>query len=278
MAVKLRKPDILLVAAVRDTLPVFYHPEAANLLYDAAVFVWRRGVDAFVFNSAQGPRAKAIDPADARVSVIPNGIDGCRFAPDPDARARLRSSLGARVEETVVGVTANLTAYKGFPTLIDAAVLLRGRGESFRFVVLGADDGALGAEMRGRAEAHLPGGFNFLGRNAEVEKILPGFDFGCSASYTEGFPNALAEAMSCGVPCVATDVGESFEIVGETGWIVPPRDAEALASALSSARSTSPVERRSRGLAARSRISARYSPDKMLGAYLELYDRLVARV
>lgn len=278
MALKLRNPDTLLVAAVRDTLPVYYHRETANLMYDAAVFFWSRGIDAFVFNSAQGARAKAIDPDDARVSVIPNGIDGSRFAPDSEARNRLRASLSVRAEETVVGVTANLTGYKGFPTLIDAAVLLRRRGEAFRFVVLGSDDGALGAEIRARAESLLPDGFNFLGRRPEVEKTIPGFDFACSASYTEGFSNALAEAMSCGVPCVATDVGESSAILGETGWIVPPRDAEALASALSEARSMNPAERRSRGEAARARIAVHYSPGRMVDAHLELYERLAARV
>jgi glycosyltransferase involved in cell wall biosynthesis len=94
----------------------------------------------------------------------------------------------------------------------------------------------------------------------------------------EGFPNVIAEAMACGVPCAVTDVGDSALIVGETGRIVPPRDPEALAKAWTEILSLSPGERQSLGLMARQRIIDHYSLDRMVLAYCQLYQDIIAEL
>jgi glycosyltransferase involved in cell wall biosynthesis len=95
-----------------------------------------------------------------------------------------------------------------------------------------------------------------------------------SSSYSEAFPNVVAEAMACGTVCVATDVGESGAIVRDTGAVVPPRDPQALAAAVLEHLKLSPADLRSRGDAARSRIVREFSLDRVGARYRDLYESL----
>ena len=94
-------------------------------------------------------------------------------------------------------------------------------------------------------------------------------------SISEAFPLALGESMASGVPCVATDVGDSALIVGETGRIVPSRDPQALASAWSEILSMSPAARRQMGQAARARVREMFDLGMVTRRYEALYTRLV---
>ena len=97
-----------------------------------------------------------------------------------------------------------------------------------------------------------------------------------AASYGEGFPNVIGEAMACGVPCVVTDVGDSAIIVGETGVVVPPKDPQALAGGWSQLLlDMSREERLQLGLAACQRIKERFSLGKIVEQYERLYESLV---
>jgi glycosyltransferase involved in cell wall biosynthesis len=117
----------------------------------------------------------------------------------------------------------------------------------------------------------------FLGQRDDVATLLAGFDLFCLSSRSEGFPNVVGEAMACAVPCVTTDVGDAAELVGETGWVVPPRAPEALAVTLHAALLGGGEALRHRGEAARARIKAHFSLDAIVGRYLDLY-RALGRV
>jgi glycosyltransferase involved in cell wall biosynthesis len=119
-----------------------------------------------------------------------------------------------------------------------------------------------------------------LGRRSDVIDLARAIDLHVLASSVEGFPNAVAETMACGTVNVVTDVGDSATIVGETGWVVPPRDPKALGEAIAEAyreRQNSASQWKARQSAARARIVENFSLEKMVSAYRALWENLAAR-
>ena len=118
---------------------------------------------------------------------------------------------------------------------------------------------------------------HLLGERTDMSAIMAALDIAvlCSA-WGEGFPNAIGEAMACGVPCLATDVGDCRTILAECGEIVPPRDPAALAAALRRLLQLSANCRRELGASGRQRIAAEFSLGAVVGRYRCLYDRLTA--
>ena len=98
-----------------------------------------------------------------------------------------------------------------------------------------------------------------------------------SSSFGEAFPNVLGEAMACGVPCVVTDVGDSAEIVGETGRVMVPKDMEGLARHTIELLQLSDKERRALGARVRERVQARYDIKGVVRQYERFYERLMER-
>jgi glycosyltransferase involved in cell wall biosynthesis len=117
-----------------------------------------------------------------------------------------------------------------------------------------------------------------LGQINDIPHIMNALDLHVLPSaYGEAFPNVVAEAMACGTPCVVTDVGDAAYIVGETGWVVPPRDANALAEAIVAAlEEINDVDRsKQRSRHARSRIEEHFSIERMVGDYQKCWRELV---
>ena len=187
--------------------------------------------DAIIANSAAG-RAFALSrrfPPD-RVAVVPNGIDTDRFRPDRTLRAEQRRNLGLGDDVIAVGVLARLNSTKGYPTFLRAAAKVGRAAKRMRFLCVGS-----GPELNPLRD--LAGELGIADRvifTGELDAVaaLNAFDIACSPSLTEGFSNAIAEAMSCGLPCIVTDVGDSAAIVGDAGAVVPPGSPDALAAAI----------------------------------------------
>lgn len=190
-----------------------------------------------------------------RIRVIPNGFDTGHFRPDPDARAEVRQILGLPADAPVVLHLGRLDPLKNHAGFLRAAARVAARLPDACFLMAGKDvvpeTESLASLMR---ELGLEGRVRLLGPRADVPRLLAACDLLVQTSTSEAFPMALGEAMSCGLPCVATDVGDSALIVGSTGAVVSSRDDAAAAAAIERLLRLPPDERAALGRAARQRV------------------------
>ncbi len=113
-----------------------------------------------------------------------------------------------------------------------------------------------------------------LGRRADIARITTAFDIASSSSYGEGFPNVVGEAMSCEVPCVVTNVGDSAYIVGNTGIVVLPKNSSVMAKAWEKLIKLPAEERKILGKLARKRIEDNFEISSVVNQYEVLYNQL----
>jgi glycosyltransferase involved in cell wall biosynthesis len=147
-------------------------------------------------------------------------------------------------------------------------------GTVFVLVGEGASDGnppLLAAIERLGLRPHV----RLCGKRTDIPALNAAFDIATLSSRGEAFPNAVAEAMACAIPCVATDAGDAGLIIGETGVVVPPRDAAALSRGWARLADLSPSERAALGLRARERIVECYPRKAIAARFVDLYRELV---
>jgi glycosyltransferase involved in cell wall biosynthesis len=209
-----------------------------------------------------------------RWALIDNAIDVARFRPDPGARARLRAELGLAPDSRIIGMTARLDPMKDHDTFLRAAALIAST-DDVHFVLIGRGiDRQMGCARPFLADPGLAARLHFLGEREDVAELVAGFDLATlSSAFGEGFPNVVAEAMACGIPVVATDVGDTGRIVGDAGLLVPPRDAAALADAWRTLL-TMPARRTAMGIEGRARIARDFGLDRMVESYCQLYEQI----
>ena len=168
----------------------------------------------------------------AKLTVIPNGFDSSRFRPDPAARDEVRREIGVAPDAPLIGLVARYDPFKDHATFLRAAAALVRTRPDARFLLCGNRVDAGNAELVEQiASLGLAEHVRLLGPRRDVQRIYAALDVLAQSSISEAFPLVLGEAMASGVPCAATDVGDSALIVGDTGRIVPPRNPEALAGA-----------------------------------------------
>lgn len=213
----------------------------------------------------------------ARIIVVDNGFELERYRPDAEARRAVRLALDLPLDAPVIGLVARFHPQKDFPTFVRAAALL-GRGDA-RFVLCGPGVTWENAELVGWLRAAgIADRFRLLGERRDVPRVVSALDLASSTtSIGEGFSNTIGEAMACGVPCVATDVGDARRIIGDTGRLVPPSDAGALAAAWDSLLSLAPGERAALGAAARRRVEERFGIERSVAHHEAIYRRIAHR-
>ena len=207
--------------------------------------------------------------------VLPNGFDLNRFTPGRSAREAVRAELSVPEGALLVGLVARYHPQKDHRNFIRAAALFSASHDAV-FVLVGAGCDAGNRELAELVGASgYAGRFRLLGQQANVERLVSGFDVAASSSIGEGFPNAIGEAMASGIPCVVTDVGDSSLLVGDTGLTVPPSDPEALARGWSRMAELGRAGRAELGARARRRIEENFSIEAVSERYAALWDSVL---
>lgn len=206
--------------------------------------------------------------------VLPNGIDTQLFVPSASARLSVRSEMGLPEDAFLIGLVGRYHPMKDHTNFLQAASLLLKTHPGIHFLLIGRGINPENKALRGAIQdLGLLNQIHLLGERNDTPRLSAALDiFTLSSSYGESFPNVIGEAMSCGVPCVVTDVGDAAWIVGETGRIVPRRDPEAMANGWSELIALGAEERKTLGKAARLRVRERFPLDSVVAQYEALYE------
>lgn len=210
--------------------------------------------------------------------VIPNGYDLSDFRPfaPSEIAAYRRERLGIDTSCFILGMVGRFNVQKDHHNLLNALAELRERGHDFLCLLVGASLDASNTELTGWIDdLGLAAHIHLLGRRTDIPAIMNSLDLHIlSSSFGEAFPNVIAEAMACATPCVGTDVGDTAQIIDDTGWIVPPRAPQRLANAIETAlieHDAAPAEWEQRRQACADRIAENFTLDRMVKSYNEVW-------
>ncbi len=193
------------------------------------------------------------------------------------ARLRIRLEWGLLPEDCAIGMVGRFDMQKGQENFIRAAAIVAKDHPKARFFIIGRNCDSENARMREWVqETGLQDRISLLGERNDIADCLGALDVFCLPSLVEGFPNALGEAMAAGLTCVTTAAGAAEELLDGHGPVVPVADSSALAHAISRLAGMTPAQRRVQGQGARCHIIRKYSLDKIVALYIQLYQLLLA--
>lgn len=270
LASKVARTRAPVVWNLRMNGPTRGRDKATTLWTARACAILSKRIPARIVVNSESGRKRHIELGyDAgRIEVIRNGFDVERFRPSESARQSIRSELGLGSEARLVGMAARWDPLKDFPTMIRAASGLLATCPELHVLLCGPgvdrSNLELAALIETRIGASLSDRLHLQGRRVDMPTWQAALDVAVLASWSEGFPNAMGEAMSCGVPCVATDAGGSSEVLGETGRLVGVGDASGLESAIFGLLTEPEAVRRELGRLGRERIVSEFSLDRMV--------------
>ena len=212
-------------------------------------------------------------------AIIPNGFELGNFAPSENARAVVRSELGLPQNTLLIGLIGRYHPMKDHANFLRAAGIFRKDTPGVHFLLAGTGvDGSNAALREQCAALGLIECTHLLGERDDMSRITAALDIASSSSSSEAFPNVIGEAMSCGVPCVVTEVGDSAWLVGDTGLTVPPRDSDALSRAWMELCARGAARRRGLGASARERIAANFSMASVATQYEQMYVQILGAI
>ena len=265
---------------VRQSLDTLRQEKAGTMAAIGVGAALARMPGAIIYNSRRGAEQhEAIGYPRDKSRFIANGFDCALFRPDPALRLQVRAELGLGESDLVIGNAGRYHAMKGHDTFFEAAGIIARNHPDARFVLAGR-----AVEWSNPVLSQLAHKFNIadkvllLGERTDMHRICAALDVATLASsWGEGFPNVVGEAMACGVPCVVTDVGDAAWIVGDSGVVVRPRNAQAFAEACHSLINRDASERQRMGWRARKRVVQEFSLEAIVRQYEELFTEVHER-
>ncbi len=243
-----------------------------HLLYRLA----SRLVDGFIAVSDEVRTAmiEIIGPIQGRIVVMRNGVDVKRYGRSVD-KTLVRSRLGLGADARLIAMVGTLKEVKGHRYMVEAMTSIAPQHPDVHALFIG--DGPLKRELQAQVEkVSLDTHIHFLGNRSDVPELLAASDFFALPSLWEGLSMALLEAMTTGLPIVASEVSGTVGAItpNETGLLVPPGDSQQLAEAIEQLL-TNPKQAQAMGAAARRLVEIEFSAQKQADEHLALYYRLL---
>lgn len=210
-----------------------------------------------------------------KIVVIPNGYDFSTLQADHADVELFRVANGLRADNTVIGFVARFNRGKDPLTFVRSAALIANLVPHARFLMVGRNCDYQNKELTSWIEStgHLDR-FILLGERKDVPVCLKSMDVFCLSSLTEGFPNALAEAMAMRKLCVTTDVGDSASLIQDCGIVVPQQNPQALADGVMSLLALSSNDRIELESRAHERVVTEFSISKITTCFESIYSQL----
>lgn len=209
---------------------------------------------------------------------IPNGFDLKQFQPNADVYRSFRATHNLPSNALIIGMVARFDPMKDHATFLRAAGLISADHPNVYFVCAGRNINWMNSELTQIIkQTNIADKILLLDQVREVHELYPAFDYLTQTSiFGEGFPNVVAEAMACGVECFVTDVGDSTEVIGETGYKIAMQDPQALAAAWQKVLKINPIERQVRAKEIRNTIENKFTMKNIVRQYSDLYtDKLL---
>ncbi len=215
-----------------------------------------------------------------KMRFIPNGYEFNDFIMNSKIEKNLRSSLGLDSDIPLIGMVARFDPQKDHNNFFRALSLICNKGIAFKCLLVGSKVDSANITINTLiSQLGLQDKVLLLGIRSDIPAIMSMLDLHIlSSAYGEAFPNVVAEAMVCGTPCVATDVGDAAFIIGDTGWVVPPANPQALADAIEYALTEyKTLAWNLRCSAARNRIIQNFSIERMVANYHQIWKEAITK-
>lgn len=212
-----------------------------------------------------------------KIHFIPNGVDTDRFSHSPATRVRVRRELGLEGCFAWLAV-GRFEIQKDYPTMLQA--FARAAQDRKDMVLLVVGQGPQREDLKRLVlELGINGKVRFLGVRKDIPDLINAADGYLMSSIWEGMPIVLLEACAVGLPVVATDVGGNREIIveGKSGFLVPPKDPEALSRAILRLMELSPEEKQSMGEYGRRYVEENYTLERVVDQWEMLYRKLMMK-
>ena len=256
----IRKEKLGSALTIRACRQLSRHP--AGIIYNSQTS--RSQHEAFGFNAAKS-------------TVIPNGFDTSVFRPMQEARVTVRQSLGLPSDAVLIGLYGRFHPQKDHGTFIHAAGMLAKEQPQAYFLMAGSGITPQNTVLTGMvAAAGITDRTILLGDRRDMPELTAALDIAVSASsHIEAFPNVIGEAMSSGVPCVATDIGDNSWIIGDAGRIVPFGAPIDLARAMHDLLVAGGDARRRLGAQGRRRVIDLFALENITAHYQDVFRSII---
>jgi glycosyltransferase involved in cell wall biosynthesis len=204
--------------------------------------------------------------------VVPNGVDIEKFKPDSAAHEIICRELNIDENSVLIGLIGRMDPLKNHEGFFEAAKYIHDHNPQAVFILAGKDVTEKNEVIeRSLSKYNLRNVTHLLGLRSDISRIISGLDILVSSSMGEAFPNVIVEAMSCGVPCAVTNVGDSAFIVGNYGYVVNSGDMVGLANSIMRFLDLTISQRKEIGIQCRKRIVEEFEMGEIVRKYENFY-------